>query len=236
MATIYLIRHGQASFGTDNYDRLSDLGSRQAEVLGEYFRDHGIAFDAVYSGDLQRQRETARLALQNQARHVPHHIDPRFNEVRNRAFSELGFSCGDAHSVIPASTGIEGRNLRSSWCTLDLLASRPLPGGTLDVGRMLNPRQNEAPEYGSAFTPTAAMEFRTQFAPGYDYTGNPFDDGRDPPVEVSEFLAPAYFTQSLGLSYDPESWFKSRLTLPKEDCSIFIPDPVATEAPVRGPS
>jgi hypothetical protein len=63
----------------------------------------------------------------------------------------------------------------------------------------------------SAFTPTAAAEFRTQFAPGYDYKKNPFDDGRDPPVQVSEFMAPAYFTQSLGLSYDPESWYKTRL-------------------------
>jgi broad specificity phosphatase PhoE len=83
MATIYLIRHGQASFGTEDYDRLSPLGNRQAEVLGEYLRDHGIALDAAYSGNLLRQRETARLALNSQQREVPHHVDPRFNEVRN---------------------------------------------------------------------------------------------------------------------------------------------------------
>ena len=35
MATIYLIRHGQASFGSDDYDQLSQLGIRQAEVTGE---------------------------------------------------------------------------------------------------------------------------------------------------------------------------------------------------------
>ncbi len=63
----------------------------------------------------------------------------------------------------------------------------------------------------SAFTPTAALEFRTQFAPGFNYKKNPFDDGRDPPVEVSDFMAPAYFTQSLGFSYDPEKWYKTRL-------------------------
>lgn len=83
MATIYLIRHGQASFGTEDYDRLSPLGYRQAEVLGHYLRDCGIEFDAVYSGDLLRQRETARLALASQAREVPHHIDRRFNEIQN---------------------------------------------------------------------------------------------------------------------------------------------------------
>jgi broad specificity phosphatase PhoE len=83
MATIYLIRHGQASFGTDDYDRLSPLGSRQAEVVGEYLRDCGILLDAAYSGDLLRQRETARLALAHQPGEVPLHVDERFNEIQN---------------------------------------------------------------------------------------------------------------------------------------------------------
>jgi broad specificity phosphatase PhoE len=85
MATIYLIRHGQASFGAEDYDKLSDLGCRQAIVVGEYFRDSGVRFDAVYSGDLSRQRETARLAIASQTNEVPHHIDPRFNEIQNDA-------------------------------------------------------------------------------------------------------------------------------------------------------
>jgi broad specificity phosphatase PhoE len=83
MASIYLIRHGQASFGAQDYDKLSELGCRQAHVVGEYFRDCGIQFDAVYSGDLSRQRETARLAIASQPVEIPHHIDERFNEVRN---------------------------------------------------------------------------------------------------------------------------------------------------------
>jgi len=83
MASIYLIRHGQASFGSANYDKLSDLGCRQAEVLGHYLRDCKIHFDAVYSGDLQRQRKTTELAIASQPESVSHQIDPRFNEVRN---------------------------------------------------------------------------------------------------------------------------------------------------------
>ncbi len=83
MATIYLVRHGQASFGAENYDRLSALGERQAQVAGRYLRDAGVVFDAVYSGDLERQRDTARLVLQSQPRPVPHHTDTRFNEIRN---------------------------------------------------------------------------------------------------------------------------------------------------------
>lgn len=83
MATIYLIRHGQASFGDDDYDRLSPLGRRQAEVLGSYIQQSDIRFDAVYSGDLLRQSATAEIAVAKHDEQVPHHIDPRFNEVRN---------------------------------------------------------------------------------------------------------------------------------------------------------
>ena len=85
MASIYLIRHGQASFGADNYDQLSPLGRRQAEVTGQYLRDAGIRLDAVYSGDLSRQLETASLAVAQLADSPPHCIDARFNEMDNDA-------------------------------------------------------------------------------------------------------------------------------------------------------
>jgi broad specificity phosphatase PhoE len=83
MASIYLIRHGQASFGTDDYDRLSEMGCRQAEVLGEYLEHCGVRFDAVYSGALQRQRKTASIAAATQLPETEHRIDPRFNEIDN---------------------------------------------------------------------------------------------------------------------------------------------------------
>jgi broad specificity phosphatase PhoE len=83
MATLYLFRHGQASFGAADYDRLSPLGERQASLLGQYLRDSGIVLDAAFSGDLLRQRQTAQLALASQPGTVEHHIEPRFNEIRN---------------------------------------------------------------------------------------------------------------------------------------------------------
>lgn len=85
MATIYLVRHGQASFGAEDYDKLSGLGCRQSQILGEYFRDCGIRLDAAYSGDLLRQRDTARLTLLSQTCDVPLHVDARFNEIDNDA-------------------------------------------------------------------------------------------------------------------------------------------------------
>ncbi|MFK7887238.1 MAG: histidine phosphatase family protein [Gammaproteobacteria bacterium] len=70
MTVLSLIRHGQGSFGTDNYDRLSPHGHWQAQTLGEYFASAGIAFDQLYCGALTRQRETAaglNQALNGQA-------------------------------------------------------------------------------------------------------------------------------------------------------------------------
>ncbi len=83
MATIYLVRHGQASFGSENYDQLSPLGQRQARATGDYMARANIRFDAVYSGDLSRQRETCELVAAKQESELVHHIDPRFNEINN---------------------------------------------------------------------------------------------------------------------------------------------------------
>lgn len=52
------MRHGQASFGADDYDVLSDLGWAQAVRLGEYFKTKGIVFDAAFTGTLRRQIKT----------------------------------------------------------------------------------------------------------------------------------------------------------------------------------
>jgi len=63
LTTLHLIRHGQASAGTDDYDRLSDTGRAQARTLGAWWKSHGTSLDAAWSGTLLRQRDTARLAL-----------------------------------------------------------------------------------------------------------------------------------------------------------------------------
>ncbi len=58
MGNLYLVRHGQASFGADDYDQLSDLGHRQSVRLGTYWRQRGMRFDAVLIGTLKRHRQT----------------------------------------------------------------------------------------------------------------------------------------------------------------------------------
>jgi len=58
MGNLYLVRHGQASFGEADYDKLSALGHQQSVRLGEYFAAKGVAFDAVVTGTLRRHAET----------------------------------------------------------------------------------------------------------------------------------------------------------------------------------
>jgi broad specificity phosphatase PhoE len=58
MGILYLVRHGQASLGADDYDQLSDLGSRQSVQLGRYFASKNMAFDAVLGGTLRRHSQT----------------------------------------------------------------------------------------------------------------------------------------------------------------------------------
>ena len=64
MSAIYLIRHGQASFGSANYDQLSDLGREQAARVGLALRERVPAPDLVICGGLQRHRQTAQACLE----------------------------------------------------------------------------------------------------------------------------------------------------------------------------
>ncbi|TAL31370.1 MAG: histidine phosphatase family protein [Spirochaetes bacterium] len=59
MSELYCIRHGQASFGKENYDVLSPTGTRQSALLASHLHALGARFDALYSGTLERQRYSA---------------------------------------------------------------------------------------------------------------------------------------------------------------------------------
>ncbi len=58
-----MIRHGQASFGEADYDRLSPTGLRQARIVASHLCQLTTRFDAVYAGTLARQQETARAMV-----------------------------------------------------------------------------------------------------------------------------------------------------------------------------
>jgi broad specificity phosphatase PhoE len=61
MGTLYLVRHGQASFLQQNYDKLSPLGEAQSRLLGEYWAHRGVIFDRVCVGPRARQKDTVEL-------------------------------------------------------------------------------------------------------------------------------------------------------------------------------
>jgi len=63
MGSLYLVRHGQASFGSQNYDALSALGHQQGHVVGLALKARGVAPEVVVAGTMQRHQETARAAL-----------------------------------------------------------------------------------------------------------------------------------------------------------------------------
>ncbi|MEI8265306.1 MAG: histidine phosphatase family protein [Betaproteobacteria bacterium] len=65
MGTLYLVRHGQASFGAEDYDRLSDLGHRQCAQLGTWMQSRGLRFEAVLRGSLRRHRESLEALASN---------------------------------------------------------------------------------------------------------------------------------------------------------------------------
>jgi len=96
MTTIYLIRHGQASVGTDNYDVLSKTGEAQANVLGQHLANTHIEFDAVYSGALKRQIDTATIATGACS------IRCRNSRCADRRFER----CNDTISVLQTNDGV----------------------------------------------------------------------------------------------------------------------------------
>lgn len=69
MGAIHLVRHGQASFGKANYDKLSPLGIEQSAHVGQHFARAGIRFHKVAAGEMVRHRETMEHCLQALQRH-----------------------------------------------------------------------------------------------------------------------------------------------------------------------
>lgn len=63
MSSLVLLRHGQATFGGDDYDRLSELGESQARVTGAFLAARGVAFDRVLAGPRHRHRQSAEAVL-----------------------------------------------------------------------------------------------------------------------------------------------------------------------------
>ena len=80
MTTIYLVRHGQASFGAASYDQLSAKGEQQAQVVGDFFKHTLKEHPLVLAGSMQRHQQTAQLALAQGFNDAPIHTESAWNE------------------------------------------------------------------------------------------------------------------------------------------------------------
>lgn len=64
MGSALLIRHGQASFGAEDYDKLSAVGEQQSRQLGQWLQQTGQQPDLIAVGSMQRHIRTAELCIE----------------------------------------------------------------------------------------------------------------------------------------------------------------------------
>jgi broad specificity phosphatase PhoE len=94
MGQLILVRHGQASFGADDYDQLSELGKRQSLRLGEYWKQatahapDALAFDAVLMGSLKRHKQTWEGIAEGAGLELTPEVWPGLNEYDSHALIE----------------------------------------------------------------------------------------------------------------------------------------------------
>ena len=80
MTIIHLVRHGQASFGKEDYDNLSEIGVKQAFLLGQYFKTLNLKFDKIFVGTLKRQIQTYKQIIKSYDTSIEHESTPLLNE------------------------------------------------------------------------------------------------------------------------------------------------------------
>ncbi|MFT4298200.1 MAG: histidine phosphatase family protein [Aeromicrobium sp.] len=88
MGAISLIRHGQASWDSDDYDQLSDLGQRQAGWLGLAWEAGGLRPTWSVAGSLKRHAQTAVGAIDAIDGDL-YDVDPGWNEYDHLALVNM---------------------------------------------------------------------------------------------------------------------------------------------------
>jgi broad specificity phosphatase PhoE len=96
MGVVLLVRHGQASFGAEDYDVLSEAGLEQSRVLGRALAAQGVTPAVVVHGRMKRQRDTATALVQSAGWTVPPELDEGWDE-----FDHLGVVAQGGVEVSP---------------------------------------------------------------------------------------------------------------------------------------
>jgi broad specificity phosphatase PhoE len=126
MGVLLLVRHGQASLGTADYDMLSDAGRRQAEMLGARLARTDLAIDRVVSGALRRQRDTAQAVLAALGRPLAElQTDERLDE-----YDHVEVLARHTTEVTVATATASGETGRALQSTLEEAIGRWISGDT----------------------------------------------------------------------------------------------------------
>ena len=146
MAIVHLVRHGQAAFGTGDYDRLTELGHEQSRWLGEYFAGRGVRFARVMTGNLRRQKETAAAMLEAFTEATSPIHDGCLDEYRAREILHAhGYSAGQTQAreyfqqlraaLLAWSSGTLAGGVTESWADFGARIERALRACVADLPR-----------------------------------------------------------------------------------------------------
>lgn len=119
MSVLYVIRHGQASFGTADYDRLSPRGIDQSRALGADLMLRGVRPERIVSGGMNRQRQTADGIVGAAGWDAAHDIDPRWDEY---SATDLLAACPDHNPAASSNPRTFQRQLEKAtarWASGD---------------------------------------------------------------------------------------------------------------------
>ncbi|WIM93306.1 histidine phosphatase family protein [Actinoplanes oblitus] len=139
MGRLLLIRHGQASFGADDYDALSDLGHEQARTLGRALAARGAKPALVLHGTMRRHAETAAGVLDGLGAAVPITTDPGWNEFDFQHVVEIHRPLYRDRAAMMAELGLAERPDRAFQEVFDAATAR-WSSGQFDI------------EYAESFT------------------------------------------------------------------------------------
>ena len=111
MPVVLLVRHGQASFGADDYDVLSELGREQSAAVGAELSRRQLRTPVAISGSLRRQRDTAALALPD----VPLRVDTRWDEYDHMGLLQRYVSPDASHDGTSKGLQVLLDHALASW-------------------------------------------------------------------------------------------------------------------------
>ena len=124
MGVILLVRHGQASFGSADYDVLSPLGEGQVRCLGVALAKRGVQPASVVSGSMRRQRDSAVVLAEQAGWNLEPSVDAGWNE-----FDHRGLAAGPGGGRVPKDRGAYQDALEAGMRRWAGTADAPPTGG-----------------------------------------------------------------------------------------------------------